>query len=227
MSYRKTRNKIIYWALLILYTAALLAGSVFVLKTVWEFAERYEESMPDDVIDSYIATLNGDLWEQGLSDTMAAMEHPYQTDEECRDVVMGMLNGDIYHVRTVSDEEGLDAYSLRCGGSSFGTVYLAKDETKKATFEVLGRELELPWDLRPWKVYKQEFDLSGLYTSVQVTIPSTYSVQVNGVTLGAENIVEEGIQFDSLKAYYSVNPSLPTKCTYRADNHRPAEPSDI
>lgn len=217
MSYRKTRNKIIYWALLILYTAALLAASVFALKTVWEFAERYEESMPDDVIDGYIATLNGDLWEQGLSDTMAAMEHPYQTDEECRDVVMGMLNGDIYYVRTVSDEEGMDAYSLRCGGSSFGRVYLAKDETKKATFEVLGRELELPWDLRPWKVYKQEFDLSGLYTSVQVTIPSTYSVQVNGVTLGAENIIEEGIQFDSLKAYYSVNPSLPTKCTYRAD----------
>lgn len=217
MSYRKTRNKIIYWALLILYTAALLALSVFALKTIWEFAERYEQSMPDDVIDGYIKTLNGDLWEQGLSDTMASMDHPYQTDEECRDVVMSMLNGDIYYVRTVSDDDNLDAYSLRCGGSSFGTVYLTKDDTQKSTFEVLGKELELPWDLRPWKVYKQEFDLSGLYTSIQVTVPSTYYVQVNGVTLGPENIIEDGIQFDSLKAYYSVNPSLPTKCTYRAD----------
>lgn len=218
MSYRKVRSKIIYWALLIIYTAALLAAAVFALKTLWEFAERYEESMPDEVIENYIATLNGDLWTQGLSDTMAAMEHPFQTDEECRDVVMEILNGDIYYVRGVSDEENMDAYSLRCNGSSFGTVYLVKDDTKKATFEVLGKELELPWDLRPWKVYKQEFDLSGLYTSVQVTIPSTYSVQINGQTLGAEYIIEEGIHFDSLKDYYDVNPSLPTKCTYRVDN---------
>lgn len=217
MSYRKVRSKIIYWALLIIYTAALLAAAVFALKTVWEFAERYEESMPDDVIESYIATLNGDLWAQGLSETMAAMEHPFQTDEECREVVMEILNGDIYYVRGVSDEADLDAYSLRCNGSSFGTVYLKKDETRKAGFEVLGKELDLPWDLRPWKVHKQEFDLSGLYTSVQVTIPSTYSVQVNGKTLGAEHIIEEGIHFDSLKDYYDVNPGLPTKCTYRAD----------
>ena len=217
MSYRKLRSKIIYWALLIIYTAALLAAAVFALKTVWEFAERYEESMPDDVIENYIATLNGDLWAQGLSETMAAMEHPFQTDEECRDVVMEILNGDIYYVRTVSDEADADAYSLRCNGSSFGTVYLTKDDSKKATFEVLGKELELPWDLRPWKVYKQEFDLSGLYTSVQVTIPSTYSVQVNGHTLGAEYVIEEGIHFDSLADYYDVNPSLPTKCTLRAD----------
>lgn len=217
MSYRKVRSKIIYWALLIIYTAALLAAAVFALKTVWEFAERYEESMPDAVIESYIATLNGDLWAQGLSETMAAMEHPFQTDEECREVVMEILNGDIYYVRGVSDEADLDAYSLRCNGSSFGTVYLKKDETRKASFEVLGKELDLPWDLRPWKVHKQEFDLSGLYTSVQITIPSTYSVQVNGKTLGAEHIIEEGIHFDSLKDYYDVNPGLPTKCTYRAD----------
>ena len=217
MSYRKTRSKIIYWTLLIIYAAALLAGAYFALKTFWAFAERYEESMPDDVIDQYISTLNGDLWAEGLADTMASMEHPFQTDEECRDVVMEILNGDIYYVRTVSDEADLDAYSLRCNGSSFGTVYLKKDETKNANFEILDREVQLPFDLRPWKVYKQEFDLSGLYTSAQITIPSTYSIQINGHTLGPEYIVEEGIQFDSLKAYYSVNPSLPTKSTYRAD----------
>lgn len=217
MSYRKTRSKIIYWALLILYTGALMVGAFFALRTVWDFAELYEQSMPDDVIDGYIQSLNGDLWSEGLADTMAAMEHPFQSDEECRDVVMEILNGDIYYVRGFSEDENLDAYSLRCNGSSFGTVYLVKDDTRKATFEVMDRELSLPWDLRPWKVYKQEFDLSGLYTSVQVTVPATFSVQINGVTLGAEHIIEEGIHFDSLKDYYDVNPSLPTKCTYRAD----------
>ena len=109
MSYRKTRNKIIYWALLIIYTVALLAGVYFVLTTLWDFAEKYEQSMPDKVIDDYISTLSGDLWAEGLADTMSDMEHPFQTDEECRDVVMEILNGDIYYVRSYSEEPELDA----------------------------------------------------------------------------------------------------------------------
>lgn len=217
MSYKKLRNKIIYWVCLILYTAALCALVVFALKTVWEFAELYEKSMPEPVIDKYMDTLSADLWEEGLAETMASMEHPFQTDEECKAVVLEMLNGEINYVRTTSNEPDTNAYTLRCGSSSFGKVYLTKDTSKKATFTVLDREVQLPWDLRPWLVYKQEFDLTGLYTSVQVTVPSYYSVQVNGTTLTEEHIVESGIPFDSLKNFYSVNPNLPTKCTYRAD----------
>lgn len=218
MSYVKKRNKIIYWACLILYILALSAAAVFALKLVWDFSILYEDSMPDKVIDEYIATLSSDLWEEGLADTMAAMEHPFQTDEECRDVVLGLLDGEINYVRTTSSEPDTNAYSLLCENSSFGKVYLIRDDTKNANFDVYGKEITLPWDLRPWLVYKEEFDLTGLYTSVEVTVPASYSVQINGTTLTPDHIVETGIQFDSLKDFYAVNPNLPTKCTYRADN---------
>lgn len=219
MSYKKKRNKIIFWALLIIYTAALCVGVVFVLQTLWDFAELYEKSMPDDVIDNYVSQLSTDLWEEGLAETMSLMEHPFQSDEECKAVVMELLNGEIGHVRSFSADPNLNAYSLKVGDSSFGKVYLVKDETKNANFEIelLDKEIQLPWDLRPWLVHSQEFDLSGLYTSVEVTVPSYYSVQLNGITLGPEHIAEQGIQFDSLKAFYNVNPNLPTKTTYRAD----------
>lgn len=220
MSYRKKRNKIIYWVLLIVYAAALFAGVVLVLQTLWDFAELYEKSMPDDVIDSYVSQLNTDLWEEGLAETMSLMEHPFQSDEECKTVVMELLNGEIDHIRSVSADPNLNAYSLRVGNSSFGKVYLVKDDTKNANFviDILDKEVELPWDLRPWLVHSQEFDLSGLYTSVEVTVPASYYVQLNGITLGPEHIVEQGIQFDSLKDFYGVNPNLPTKTTYRAEN---------
>jgi len=205
--------------LLIVYAAAMCAGVVLVLQTLWDFAELYEKSMPDDVIDKYVSQLNTDLWEEGLADTMSLMEHPFQSNEECKAVVMELLNGEINHVRAVSADPALNAYSLRVGNSSFGKVYLVKDETKNANFviEFLDKEVELPWDLRPWLVHSQEFDLSGLYTSVEVTVPSHFAVQLNGITLGPEHIVEQGIQYDSLKAFYSVNPNLPTKTTYRAE----------
>ena len=205
--------------LLIVYTALLCAGAFLVLQTLWDFADLYEKSMPDDVIDSYVSQLSTDIWEEGLAETMSLMEHPFQSDEECKAVVMELLNGEIGHVRTVSSDPNLNAYSLRVGNSSFGKVYLVKDETKNANFniEFLDKEVELPWDLRPWLVHSEEFDLSGLYTSVEVTVPATYSVQLNGITLGPEHIVEQGIKYDSLKDFYDVNPNLPTKTTYQAE----------
>ena len=115
MSYRKKRNKIIYWVLLIVYAAVLCAGVFLVLQTLWDFADLYEKSMPDDVIDSYVSQLSTDIWEEGLAETMSLMEHPFQSDEECKAVVMELLNGEIGHVRTVSSDPNLNAYSLRVG----------------------------------------------------------------------------------------------------------------
>ena len=49
-------------------------------------------------------------------------------------------------------------------------------------------------------------------------MPSTYSVSINGMPLGSEYIVEEGIHYDVYEKYYNDLPTLPTKVTYRFDN---------
>ena len=47
---------------------AIAAVVVFALGTLWVFADLYEKSMPDDVIDSYVSQLSTDLWEEGLAE---------------------------------------------------------------------------------------------------------------------------------------------------------------
>ena len=70
----------------------------------------------------------------------------------------------------------------------------------------------------PWKLYDEEFDFTGLYSSVEAVVPRTFSVWLNGVELGSEYIVEENIRYDVLKDYYDEFEGLPTKVRYRFDH---------
>lgn len=214
---RDRTGQITYWLCLLLYVIALSAFAIFALKAVWDFAERYEESMPEPVVEKYVAELNENLFDSGVADTIAAMPHPVQTDDECKAALLEVLNGEVTYSQITSDDNNANCYALLCNGSTFGKVYLVRDESKNAKFEVYGKELNLPFDLRPWLVSREEFDFTGLYTSVEVTIPESYSVQLNGHTLGDEYIVESGIEFDCLANYYRLSSSLPTKVTYRFD----------
>lgn len=218
MSKRNKHGKVIYWACLLIYAGVLAALAVLALKAVWSFAEQYQASMPEPVVDKYIAGLNQNLFDEGVAETISSMPHEVQTDEEVQEAVREILNDEITYARTSSDEPGMNAYAILCGDSSFGKVFLKRDETKDPNFKLYGKDVSLPYDLRPWLIAKEEFDFTGLYTSVQVTIPESYSVSLNGHTLGPEYIIEDGIQFDCLKSYYSINPNLPKKVTYRFDN---------
>lgn len=221
MSNKKKFGKKIYWFSLLIYTIVLMVIALLALKAVWSYAEQYEASMPEPVVEQYIAGLNSNLFDAGAADTISAMPHEVQTDEEVQQAVSELLNGEITYSRTTSTEPDANAYAILCNGSSFGKVYLKRDETKSADFIYNGKEVKLPfltYDLRPWVISKEEFDFTGLYTSVQVTIPESYSVQLNGHTLDEKYIIERDIKYDSLKNYYSLNPDLPKKVTYRFDN---------
>lgn len=218
MSKKNNHGKVIYWALLLIYAGVLSVLSLLALKAVWSFAEQYQASMPEPVVEKYIAGLNQNLFDEGVASTISSMPHEVQTDEEVQAAVQEILSGEITYARTTSDEPDMNAYAILCGSNSFGKVYLKRDETKDANFKVYGKELTLPYDLRPWVVAKEEFDFTGLYTSVQITIPEKYSVSLNGHTLCSEYIIEDGIEYDCLKDYYSINPNLPKKVTYRFDD---------
>ena len=76
----------------------------------------------------------------------------------------------------------------------------------------------LEWGLKPWVVSGDSFDFTNLYSSMEITVPSTYSVYLNGKPLGEEYIVADGIHYDIYEDYYYDLPNLPTKVTYRFDN---------
>ena len=137
------------------------------------------------------------------------MPHEFQTDEECEAVVLDMLQGELSYSRGASQDPSTAVYDLLCGENIFGRVTLARDDSRKD-------ELMFP-DMLPWKVLKDEFYFDGFYTGLTVTVPSDYSVVVNGRLLDESAITQTGIHYDVLEKYYAEFPNLPTKVTYHVD----------
>lgn len=218
MSKKKKAGSIVYWCFLFLYTIALLAAVFFGLKILWDFAVKFEDSVPDKVIDGYAASLQTNFLDEGVLNTLAQMPHEYQSDDEVREYVKQMFSGKIGYVETNPDDSESRQYMLLCDDRCFGSVTLTRDPTKEARYSAYGYELPLPWDLRPWIVSKEEFDFNGLYSSVEVTVPEMYTVLLNGRALNQDYVIERGIKYDVLESYYDVGPNLPTKVKYRYDN---------
>lgn len=197
-----------YFLLLTLWVIALTAAAAFGLSKVWSYAEEFEQAQPEPVMDEYVASLNANLSNETIRNTMADMDHEMQSDEECVEIIESMLSGGVTYSRGPSaGREGSICYILKCGQGSFGKVWLREDKS-----------VESQYSMYPWEIYEEEFDFTGLYTGVQVTVPESYSVWLNGNKLDEEYIIEKDIPYDVLKDYYEDYEGLPTKCTYRFDN---------
>ena len=219
MANRKTRRgKLIYALCLYAWCFVLIAAAFFALSRVWEYAAEYEASRPEQAMRRYVADLSEEFWDEGIAETVAAMPHEVQTDEEVAEHVREMLRDGVSFVRK-GGGSGRAVYTLRCNGRAFGTVTLAEDPSYVPRIDVSRFPWSvLPWSLKTWKVESEEFDFNGLYSSVEVVVPETFSVWLNGVRLGEDCIVERGILFDALADYYKYYDGLPTKVRYRFDN---------
>lgn len=206
---KRKRSARIYWGALIIYTVLIIAAAVYALTMVWTYAEEYELSRPNNTMDEYVATLSENLWGDGIAETVSSMEHAVQSDDEVAAHVKNLLKDGISYTRKsgTGGGEGIH-YSLRCNGNEFGTVTLVEDDSNAD---------ELKFGMLPWKVASEEFDFNGLYSSVEIVVPKTYEVYLNGVKLGPEYIVEEGIKYDVLEDYYDEFEGLPTKVRYQYD----------
>ena len=211
MAKKKNLGSKIYGISLSLYVLALAILILFGLGKVWDYAVEYENAVPTKVIEEYVSHLSENLWDDGIAETIANMPHEVQTDAECGEIVKEMLSSDISYMRLPKENSNdpYIRYMLRCGENKFGEVTLIEDESKAD---------EIEYGMLPWKVYKEEFDFRGLYTSVEAVVPSTYTVKLNDVKLGEEYIVESGIHYDVLDEYYERYPDLPTKVRYKFDN---------
>lgn len=210
MAKKKKRSSRVYWICLLIFGLIITAVCSFGLKLVWEYAEEYEASQSKNTLDAYVEELSKNLWDEGIAETVSSMPHEVQSDEEVAEHVKDMLKNGISYTRKSSSDDGSSInYSLRCNGNEFGVVTIAEDQSyaDKVRFGML-----------PWKVESEEFNFDGLYSSVEVVIPRTFSVWLNDIKLGSEFIIEEGIRYDVLKNYYDEFEDLPSKVRYKFDN---------
>ena len=232
---RKKKNRsgvatAIYVVLLTLWILFLAAVCLYILSQVWAYASVYDDTQKEPVIEAYMNKLRENVWDDSIAATVAAMPHPMQTDEEVGALVKDMLlNDELSYAEKPGYVRGDSVtYNLFCGNNIFGEVTLREDTSKN-----LVKDVDLPDvvvgalakmgvaiqpELYPWKVAEESFDFSGLYSSVSVTVPESYRVTLNGITLDDGYIVEKNIPFDVLEAYYYRYDNLPTKVTYQVDN---------
>ena len=221
-------GKLLYTLILLAYTLAIAFVGYTWLTRVYDYAEQYELSRPAKAVDAYLETVNRDHWNDGIARAVAAMPHEAQSDEEIKAFVQDRLSSGITAVRKsgVTDADRM-SYSLRCAGREIGSMTIAEDQgyqgrvdLNELPWTLVSRFLPgiLEWGLKPWQVVEDSYDFTNLYSSIEITVPSTYTVSINGTVLGPEYITEEGIPFDVYEKYYYDMPNLPTKVTYRFDN---------
>ncbi len=212
-------GKLLYSFFLGVWAVLLCYGAYYALNEVWIYAEEYEASRPHHTMDAYVEQLSRNLWGEGIEDTIKAMPHEVQSDEEVAARVQEMLSQGISYVRKGGGGNGKAVYGLRCGGNEFGTVTISEVEEYESRIDLSRFPWTMiPWSIRPWQVESETFDFNGLYRSVEIVIPRSFTVELNGVVLGEEYIVERNIPFDVLRKYYERYDMLPTKVRYRFDN---------
>ena len=227
MMMQKTRKKrktkvgtIVYAIFLVLWALALCAGIYYVWTSVFTFGQYWEDAQISPKVDEYMKSLSAEMWADGENSvlgTISEMEHPYQTDEECVEVLKGILKDDLRCLPGVSGAaENKKVYNLLSGRSKFGQIYATQIPFEPNENKLVNWAIE-KFSLYPWKVDGVEFFLDGLYTSFDITVPESYTVLLNGHPLTEENIVETGIPYDVLSEYYSEFDGLPTKVKYHAE----------
>lgn len=209
MMEKKKKSGRFYFLFLLVYILVVLGVIAFFMTKVWGFAEEYEAARPAHTMDAYVEDLNQNLWNDQVAQAIADMPHEVQSDEECAQVVKDMLSAGISYARTTGSGDNSINYALRCGDKVIGKVTLIEDSSLAD---------QVQYGMLPWIVSGAEFDFSGLYSSVEVTVPKSYTVMLNGTTLGSEYIIEDNIQFNLLKDYYSSYPKLPVMVTYRYEH---------
>ena len=217
MTSKEKRSRIRYFIVLGIYTAILLAVAFVVFSKFWKFAELYENSRLENVVNEYMVNINNDKWNDMIKTAADKLENSFQDKEDVEDAVKEFLNKDIitYTSGTLGD---VVKYNLNSQGKKIGYVEFTEDQTKDYGYD------GFPWyylgSVIPWLQTGEGFDFEFLRNEepYTITIPETYSLKLNGKEVGEEYITETGIQYDVLSQYYASYPDLPTKVTYEVND---------
>ena len=223
-------GRVVYTALLLIFASMLIAIAVIGLNDWQKYLVAYEKSQPDVVVADYVESLKSTEWKKQVSQAVEKMQHPFQSNEECETIVNQMLGDTIQYRRATGGSQDTYIYNVYCNGNLVGQFQIERDKSQMnriniGIIEILSHS-DTFWfiqdreSLCPWVVTGDSFDISGFTftSSVSVTVPSNYSVQLNGKTVGTEYITERNIKYDILEPYYNEYPGLPTKVKYTINN---------
>lgn len=202
------RHFFFFYLFLIIWAGILLLATALGLRWFWGYISSYESSRPHIATNAYMEQLTvSHICDQALPALLPQIDSRIQSEAQARDFLESALQKELSCTkRTQQDSEDTLVYVLRCGPQVIGSVTLTTGEADRYGFA-------------PWHIQSERFDLSYLLCEGgQITVPSDAIVTLNGYVLGAENIVQDNIQYEALSDFYD-NYLLPTRTCYQWGVH--------
>ena len=190
------------WGTVIYAVVFLLLGGLG-LRYLWSFLDAYERTRPQTTLAEYEQRLTDEyicdramwLWEE--------LDGSLQPEEKYRQLVADAVSGGVSAVRK-SRECTPDrmVYVLRSGTQVVGEMAMEAGQKDR-------------YGLSPWTVTEEAFDFSWLLGEPEeLTVPSEYTVTVNGKALDAGYQTGEKIPYPALEDYYE-DYDIPYLVTYQ------------
>ena len=189
---KKRRGNGFLW-FMILYGVVFLAAIALGLRWFWGYMDAYEASRPHTAVNAYMDSLTTDKILENSKDILEQVDLRLQNEDYCLGYLRDALKGEITYARKASAcTETEQTYVLRRGNQVIGSFVIATTPADRYGFT-------------PWALREENFDLAYLMSgeTLSVTVPSGFSVFVNGVELDESYISEENTRhYEVLEDFY-------------------------
>lgn len=187
-----------------IYAAVFLAILLIGLIIFWNYMDAYEDSQPENTLQSYLYNLDAKQILSHSDNLIEAVNPDIQRETDCRDVISNTLkNGVEYKYLMSQSTDNKKVYSLTCGAHTVGKVTLTAQDTGS-------------FGLPVWTVAEETYDFSYLLNEgVKLDVPQHYKVYANGKLLSEQSIVQKDTPIDVLKDFYADYDTLPYMVTYQ------------
>lgn len=171
----------------------------------WNYMAAYEHSRPMTVAAAYLQQHPLEMILETEETLFPEIDSSIESAEYCRAYVKAQVTDSFSCLKNPAEstEERL-AFTIRSGKQTTGKLYLTANGQDRFGFT-------------QWQVSEAHYDFSYLLGEpLEVVVPATSRVQVNGTQLQDKYLVEENIHFPLLEEFYDSY-SLPTLVRYRVE----------
>ena len=188
------KKRSVFWPVYITLTVLAILASLFFLKTTRDSLEEKErllyESSREACLDRYVSSFSVET----VADQMRSqINKDFQSPDEFESLIAPLFSEELKY----APEEEDNAY------------YIYNDS------QILG-EIKISENGSAYEVTEEDFDFSYLFIEKSITVPSEYTVSINGKTVGEKYISERDIEYPYLHGLYRDVQGLPLMVTYKA-----------
>ena len=205
---QKTKKFPFFWLFYIVFVMAMVLFWIWVGEYVKKSLVLYEESQPKYAMEKIMTSLR----QSGFGDymTIDGEVSRFETDEAFSEAFQSRLKGKILHYDEAKgyQDPAAPRYELFADGDPVGYVTLKETSSEPFFLKLL--------TISTWALDKVEMPSIKGEKSVEITVPDTYQVKINGIVADEREMQEEG-ETSSEFVYAGAYVTVPSFVTYRVE----------